>query len=1040
MCLVAKGSKRKWYLDSGCSRHMTGDKEEFITLEEKKGGVVTFGDNGKGQIMGLGKVRITPSIFIDNVLYVDGLKHNLISISQLCDKNFNVTFKSSICTVSNSIDDSIVFTGYRHGNVYLIDLDKLSLDDHCLIADNANMNEIGWLWHRRLGHASTHLISKLIKMDLVKGLPKLDFENNKICDACQFGKQTRSSFKSKNIVSTSRPLELLHMDLFGPTRTTSLGGKKYGLVIVDDYSRYTWVLFLAHKDETFSIFLKFFKKVTNEKNTTIVSLRSDHGTEFENHLFESFCTENGINHNFSAPRTPQQNGVVERKNRTLEDMARTMLCESNLPKYFWAEAINTACYILNRALIRPILKKTPYELWNERKPNIKYFHAFGCKCFIHNNGKNNLGKFDAKSDEGIFLGYSTTSKAYRVFNKKTLVVEESIHIVFDESLATGSEKIDDEEDTNIIEKDLEKLNIEVSSDHEQEAKDNESHKDDDINNDHNDIDLPRDWRYAHSHPKDLIIGDPSQGIRTRSYMRNISNHLAFVSQIEPKTIEEAEKDNNWMLAMQEELNQFTRNNVWTLVERPKDHSVIGSKWVFRNKLDENGIVIRNKARLVAKGYNQEEGIDFDETFAPVARLEAIRLLLAFACHMNFNLFQMDVKSAFLNGFINEEVYVEQPPGFEDHEFSNHVFKLHKALYGLKQAPRAWYDRLSKFLIENDFARGNVDKTLFLKRKDKDLLVVQIYVDDIIFGATNDSLCQEFAKLMQGEFEMSMMGELNFFLGLQIKQCKEGIFINQTKYTRELLKKFGMETMKPLGTPMSPSCKLDKDEEGKKVDQKYYRGIIGSLLYLTASRPDIMFSVCLCARFQSEPKESHLIAVKRILRYLNGTKNVGLWYSRDSTLNLIAYSDSDYAGCKLDRKSTSGACQFLGSNLISWFSKKQNFVALSTAEAEYVAAGSCCAQILWIKRQLEDYGITLDKTPIRCDNTSAINLTKNPIQHSRTKHIEIRYHFIREHVANDEICLDYVNTEEQLADIFTKPLNEERFCYLRGELGICYPFE
>ena len=307
--------------------------------------------------------------------------------------------------------------------------------------------------------------------------------------------------------------------------------------------------------------------------------------------------------------------------------------------------------------------------------------------------------------------------------------------------------------------------------------------------------------------------------------------------------------------------------------------------------------------------------------------------------------------------------------------------------------------------------GNVDTTLFLKRKDSDLLVVQIYVDDIIFDATNESLYQEFAKLMQGEFEMSMMGELNFFLGLKIKQTREGIFINQTKYTKEILKKFGMEVTKPLGTPMSPTCKLDKDENGKSVDQKLYRGMIGSLLYLTASRPDIMFSVCMCARYQANPKESHLLAVKRILRYLSGTLNIGLWYSKDSSIELIAYSDADFAGCKLDRKSTSGTCQFLGVNLISWFSKKQNSVALSTAEAEYIAAGSCCAQILWIKQQLKDFGIILSETPIHCDNTSAINLSKNPVQHSRSKHIEIRHHFIRDHVNSGDVILEYVCTEK-----------------------------
>ncbi|PKA49890.1 Retrovirus-related Pol polyprotein from transposon TNT 1-94 [Apostasia shenzhenica] len=396
---------------------------------------------------------------------------------------------------------------------------------------------------------------------------------------------------------------------------------------------------------------------------------------------------------------------------------------------------------------------------------------------------------------------------------------------------------------------------------------------------------------------------------------------------------------------------------------------------------------------------------------------------------------MDVKSAFLNGFINEEVYVEQPPGFIDSYFSDHVFKLKKALYGLKQAHRAWYERLSKFLVDNGFIKGQVDTTLFTRRYDENFIVVQIYVDDIIFGATNEILCEEFSKCMSKEFEMSMMGELNFFLGLQIKQLSEGIFICQSKYTRELLKKFGMDKSKQIGTPMSSSTKLDKDEKGKTVDEKLYRGMIGSLLYLTASRPDIVFSVCMCARFQSSPKESHLTAVKRIFRYLVGTHSLGLWYPKGSTPNLIGYSDADFAGCKVDRKSTSGTCQFFGNALVSWSSRKQNSIALSTAEAEYVAAGSCCAQLLWLKHQLIDYGIDLGQIPIKCDNTSAICLTKNPIQHSRTKHIEIRHHFIRDHVERGEVALEYISTEFQLADIFTKPLHEDRFNFLVREIGM-----
>jgi hypothetical protein len=499
-------------------------------------------------------------------------------------------------------------------------------------------------------------------------------------------------------------------------------------------------------------------------------------------------------------------------------------------------------------------------------------------------------------------------------------------------------------------------------------------------------------------------------------------------------VEDALQDADWVMAMQEELNNFKRNEVWSLVERPKQN-VVGTKWVFRNKQDENGVVTRNKARLVAKGYSQVEGLDFDQTFAPVARLESIRILVAYATHHNFKLYQMDVKSAFLNGPIKEEVYVEQPPGFEEEAYPNHVYKLHKALYGLKQAPRAWYECLRDFLIENGFKIGKADSTLFTRKVGNDLFVCQIYVDDIIFGSTNKGCCDEFSQTMVKRFEMSMMGELNFFLGFQVKQLKEGTFLCQTKYTHDILKKFNMENAKPIKTPMGTNGHLDLDIGGKSVDQKVYRSMIGSLLYLCASRPDIMLSVCLCARFQSNPKECHLRAVKRIMRYLVHTSHLGLWYPKGSNFKLVGYSDADYAGCKIDRKSTSGTCQFLGKSLVSWASKKQNSVALSTAEAEYVAAAHCCAQLLWMRQTLKDYGYTLNRIPLLCDNESAIKIAENPCEHSRTKHIDIRHHFLRDHNLKGDIEISHVRTNDQVADIFTKPLDEKRFCALRNELNI-----
>ncbi|CAM8886714.1 unnamed protein product [Rhodiola kirilowii] len=357
--------------------------------------------------------------------------------------------------------------------------------------------------------------------------------------------------------------------------------------------------------------------------------------------------------------------------------------------------------------------------------------------------------------------------------------------------------------------------------------------------------------------------------------------------------------------MQEELEEFARNEVWDLVPRPDGVNVIDTKWIFKNKSDASGNITGNKARLVAQGYAQIEGIDFDETFAPVARLEAIRLLLALACHLKFRLFQMDVKSAFLNGVLNEEVYVAQPKEFEDPHHPASVYRLKKALYGLKQAPRAWYERLTVFFVEHGYVRGGVDKTLIVKHTSSDFIIAQIYVDDIVFGSNTLKLVDQFVEQMQKEFKMSMVGEMNYFLGLQVIQKDDGIFISQSKYAKNLIKKFDLEKASHKRTPAATHLKITKDNAGTKVDQTLYRSMIGSLFYLTASRPDISYAVGVCARYQVDPKESHLPQIKRIIKYVCGTVGFGIWYTKDTNPHLVGFCDADWAGNAEDRKSTSG---------------------------------------------------------------------------------------------------------------------------------------
>ncbi|GKE32898.1 retrovirus-related pol polyprotein from transposon TNT 1-94 [Tanacetum coccineum] len=412
---------------------------------------------------------------------------------------------------------------------------------------------------------------------------------------------------------------------------------------------------------------------------------------------------------------------------------------------------------------------------------------------------------------------------------------------------------------------------------------------------------------------------------------------------------------------------------------------------------------------------QEEGIDFEESFAPVTRIEAIRIFIANVAHKNMTIYKMDVKTAFLNGELKEEVYVSQPEGFVDQDNPSHVYKLKKALYGLKQAPRAWYDMLSSFLISKHFSKCAVDPTLFTRQAGNDLLLVQIYVDDIIFASTNTTMCNEFANQMTTNFKMSMMGQMSFFLGLQISQSLRGIFINQSKHVSKIVKKYGMLTSDSVDTPMVEKSKLDEDLQGILIDAALYRGMIGSLMYLTSNRPDLIYVVCLCARYQAKPTEKHLNAVKRIFRYLKGTINMGLWYSKDTGMSMTAYADVDHAGRQDTRRSTSGSAQFL--------------------EAEYIALSGCCAQILWMHSQLTDYDFEFNKIPLYYDNKSAIALCCNNVQHSRAKHIDVRYHFIKEQVENGIVELYFVRNEYQLVDIFTKPLPRERFNFLIEKLGI-----
>nr|GEZ22791.1 hypothetical protein [Tanacetum cinerariifolium] len=622
----------------------------------------------------------------------------------------------------------------------------------------------------------------------------------------------------------------------------------------------------------------------------------------------------GILHQTSVARTPEQNGVVERQNHTLVEIAQTMLSAAKVPLFFWAEAIATSCFTQNRSLVISRHEKTPYHLINDRKPSVKFFNVFGSLCYIIKDGEN-LDKMKEKGDACIFVGYFTQSRAYRVFIKRTRVIVETIHVNFDELPHMASDHVSSDPVPQCQRTALEHDSLSpgpqsqenvpiaagtVTTSNELDLLFNPMF--DELLNGSTQFvsksspvttaDAPNQCQQQHTTPLNTQTTpeptclDPNQApIVTPT--ENINQEETVTKNAQ---VEDDEFINIFCTPVQDRGKPSSRHvdssNMHTFYQRhpsehrwTKDHpleQVIGNPSQSKNKRDEENNVIRNKSRLVTKGYAQKERVDFEESFAPVARLEAVWLFIAYAAHKSFIVYQMDVKITFLYGPLKEEMYINQPDVFVDPYHPEKVYRLKKALYGLKQAPRAWYDELSNFLVSKRISKGSIDPTFFITKHGEDILLVQIYVDDIIFGFTNLKLSKEFEKLMHIKFEMSMMGELKFFVGIQIHQ--------------------------------SPR---DADLSGTSVDQTKYQSMVGALMYLTATRPDIVHATCYCACYQVKPTEKHLIAVKRIFRYLKDTIHMGLWYPKDTDFELTAFSDLDHAGCLDSRKSTSGGIQFLG---------------------------------------------------------------------------------------------------------------------------------
>uniref|UniRef100_A0ACD5X227 Uncharacterized protein n=1 Tax=Avena sativa TaxID=4498 RepID=A0ACD5X227_AVESA len=1041
-----------WYLDTGASNHMTGDRKAFADLDEKVTGSVKFGDNSVVSICGRGTVMFTSRggehRALTEVYFIPRLKTSIISLGQLDENGCETMIRDGTMHVRDRNRRLLAKVERSRNRLY-----KVPLQIAQPICLSARRGSDAWRWHERLGHQHFAALEKMARTSMVRGLPKIDHVDE-LCDACLAGKQRRAPFPQTDKFRAMEKLELVHGDLCGPISPPTPGGKRYFLLLVDDHSRYMWLTLLASKDEAEAAIKRFKASAEVQSGCKLRTMRTDRGGEFTSKDFDAYCAEHGVQRHLSAPYSPQQNGVVERRNQTVFAMARSMLKARGVPSKFWGEAVTTAVYILNRSYTRSVDGKTPYEVWHAKIPNLHYIRVFGCLAHVK-TARPQLKKLDDRSTPMVLMGYDVGSKAYKLFDPVSQRAHVSRDVVFDEDASWVWGEQAEAHPANTFTVDFPVPETDTSMNNADIAGDGGAVPAPPLSPEQPEepatpAAVPATQRAGHGAPVEFV--SPPSGVTPTSEdgdgrlrrFRTIDNivaeyaeELLLVVGEEPATFAEAEPHPAWRAAMLEEMSAIEENGTWELTSLPAGHRPIGLKWVFKLKKNTDGDIVKHKARLVAKGYVQRAGVDFDEVFAPVARLDSVRLLIAIAAQQCWEVHHMDVKSAFLNGDLQEEVYVAQPPGFVREGQEGKVLRLRKALYGLRQAPRAWNTKLDSTLLSLGFQRIPSEHAVYVRGIGDARLLLGVYVDDLIVTGASAREIAKFKIEMQGTFKMSDLGLLSYYLGIEVKQTPGEITLGQAAYAGKLLEKAGMGDCNPVHVPMEPRLKLSKESSNPPVDVTFYRSIVGSLRYLVHTRPDITFTVGYISRFMEKPTTQHMATVKHLLRYIAGTRNYGCRYVKDKDGGkLIGYSDSDMAGDIDDRKSTSGVLFMLGRNPVTWQSQKQKVVALSSCEAEYIAATTAACQGVWLGRLLGDLlGKKDDIATIFVDNKSAIQLCKNPVFHDRSKHIETRFHFIRECVDDGKINVEYIGTEDQLADILTKALGRIQFQNLRERIGI-----
>ena len=1004
-------------VDCGATSHIVRDKTRFISFDEtfnpkdhfmeladgtRKTGVAE--KRGEAVIGLIDRNGQTVSVTLHNALWVPTYPLDIFSVQRATENGGTVNFGSeeSVLTSSNGKQFPIVHRDRLFFLPCIPDVSHVNLSNNDVV--DVACAESLQDWHRKLGHCNTADLLKL--QGVVNGL-EIGSRESFSCETCVQAKQCNSKGSTPR-TRAEHVLDLVHTDLSGPITPTGKYGYRYVIIFTDDYSGYHFCYLLKHKNDATMALKLFIADARPYGNVKVV--RSDGGTEFTGSDFRQVLVDNGIKFETSAPYSPHQNGVAERTWRTVYNMARAMLFEAGLSKSFWIFAVRTAVYVRNRCFNRRT-GQTPLFLMTGKVPDLSKLQAFGTKCFAHDPQPK--GKFESRCTEGIFVGMAKRNPAYMIYVPGTGAIIERRVVTFSEAKDKPPKA------------DVEECSVELADDDGQGG------------------------AQKGGAPEATLEGDaPRYPARERKAPAKFDDYVMLndymytvAASDAPASFAEAQESNEataWQEAMNAEMAALNENATWELKPLPEGRSPIGSRWVYARKLDKNGHVDKHKARLVAKGYSQVEGEDYSETFSPTVRMTTIRTMVQCAVNHDWLLNQMDVKSAYLNAEIDHDVYMEQPEGYQvtGNDGQRLYCHLRKSLYGLKQSGRLWNDVLKAQLTAYGFKQSQLDTCLYMYEGGARVARVAVFVDDLIIASNDLSLMDEIKSMLHQKFKMTDLGQLSWFLGIEFERGPDFCSLNQSQYLENLLKKHGMSECKPVSTPCIEKPDFD-DDELTDVPNELYRSIVGSLVYaVTCTRPDLCWVVSKLSQYLNEPvTKNRWMAVKRVLRYVQGTKAQRLYY-RKSKSELTGFCDASW-GEVADRKSTTGFCFTMSQSetaMLVWRSKKQSCVALSSCEAEYLAMANAVQEGVFLRQLLLDVDV-IDSAPcfvLRCDNQGAIALAQKGQVSQRSKHIDVKVHFVRQHVSSGDVELKYLCTTDMVADCLTKPLGKQLFEKFRKE--------